>query len=657
MRERTSHCRIPGRSLVGDTAGTILPMAASGILVCAAIVGSGVDLSRAYKAQNRLQSACDAGVLAGRHSVASNGFDEAAAAKADTYFDANFDDDEQQTHDTSFEAASEDNGITVSGTASTQLDTAIMKIFGINDFALTVNCTASMGVGNSDIVMVLDTTGSMLDEADGTVPEAGDTTKLHDLRAAMKNFYDTVAASSDGSNARIRYGFVPYSSSVNVGHLIHDLNPAFLADTTPVQSRQWVAWGTPVASSGTGYSTTLYDKNWTRITTTSYSTESACLAAKPADTAWANHGGATQHNTQYEYINDNAQRVIRTTTSTQQQRSTVYSCIYRSNDGKYYVNSKLAYRDLSTYEYQTSDPKVITNPGDHWDGLMYRQVQYNTSSYKNFNAIRTLVGLSNGAPALVSSTWAGCIEERQTVATDTFTASGDTISPEGALDLDIDLAPDPGNEATKWAPLWPELSYYRSASAQFSFEDPNDISFIENKASAACPQAARLLAEMEKDDFDEYADSLVARGSTYHDIGMIWGARLASPQGLWDDLVNEEPGNGGTVSRHIIFMTDGIMQPSTTTHSSYGVERNDKRVTGDGSSGQTSRHNARFLALCEAVKAKGIRVWVIAFGTSLTTQLQTCASSGSSFTASSSVQLNTAFQEIAKQVGELRVMQ
>ena len=657
MREPIAHCRKPGRSLVSDTAGTILPMAASGILVCAAIIGSGVDLSRAYKAQNRLQAACDAGVLAGRHAVASNGFDEAAEAKADTYFDANFDDDDQQTHDTSFEATSQDNGITVSGIASTRLDTAIMKVFGINDFALTVDCTASMGVGNSDIVMVLDTTGSMLDEANGTTPETGDTTKLQDLQAAMKNFYDTVAASSDGSNARIRYGFVPYSSSVNVGRLIHDLNPGFLADTVNVQSRQWVAWGTPVTSSGTGYTTTLYDRDWTRVTTTSYATESACLSAKPADTAWTNYGTLEHPGTRSEYINDSGQRVVRTSVDSQEQRSTIYSCIYRSRDGKYYVNWKLAYRDFLNYAYEVSDANVITNPDDNWDGLLYRRVEYSTASYKNFNTISTLVGLENDAPALVSSTWAGCIEERQTVAAGTFTASGDAISPESALDLNIDLAPDPANEATRWAPLWPELSYYRSASAQFSFEDPADSSFNEDKASAACPREAQLLTEMEEGDFDEYADSLVARGSTYHDIGMIWGARLASPQGLWDDLVNEEPGNGGTVSRHIIFMTDGIMQPSTTTHSSYGVERNDKRVTGDGSSGQTSRHNARFLALCEAVKAKGIRVWVIAFGTSLTTQLQTCASSDSSYTASSAEQLNTAFQEIARQVGELRVTQ
>ena len=57
------------------------------------------------------------------------------------------------------------------------------------------------------------------------------------------------------------------------------------------------------------------------------------------------------------------------------------------------------------------------------------------------------------------------------------------------------------------------------------------------------------------------------------------------------------------------------------------------------------------------MKAKGIRIWAIAFTTGLTTDLTYCASANSAFTASNASQLNAAFQEIAKQVGELRVMQ
>ena len=55
--------------------------------------------------------------------------------------------------------------------------------------------------------------------------------------------------------------------------------------------------------------------------------------------------------------------------------------------------------------------------------------------------------------------------------------------------------------------------------------------------------------------------------------------------------------------------------------------------------------------------AKGVRVWVIGFTTSLNADLSYCTSPSSSFVANDAAQLNAAFQEIAKQVGELRVLQ
>lgn len=56
-----------------------------------------------------------------------------------------------------------------------------------------------MEVGNSDVTMVLDTTGSM-----GWTLEGGGPTKLSMLQDAMMDFYDTVAASTSGGNARVR---------------------------------------------------------------------------------------------------------------------------------------------------------------------------------------------------------------------------------------------------------------------------------------------------------------------------------------------------------------------------------------------------------------------------------------------------------------------
>ena len=77
--------------LLRDSSGNILPMTAAGIVVLAGLVGGGVDVSRAYMVQNRLQSACDAGALAGRRAVSTNGFDTNAQDRATDYFNTNFD--------------------------------------------------------------------------------------------------------------------------------------------------------------------------------------------------------------------------------------------------------------------------------------------------------------------------------------------------------------------------------------------------------------------------------------------------------------------------------------------------------------------------------------------------------------------------------------
>lgn len=512
--------------------GNILPLSALAIFAVAALIGGAVDISRGWRVQTRLQSACDAGVLAGRRAVTSNGLDATAREQAENYFYANFNADKQGVSDTNFTASSADRGSTINGVATTALPPLMMQLFGFSGFELRSTCTASMEVGNSDIMMVLDTTGSMDFQLAG-----GTQKRIQALRASMKNFYDTVTAAASGTNARIRYGFVPYSSTVNVGRLIRDRDPDYLVNSWTYQSR---------------------------------------LAIK-----WAN--GSFRR----------------------------------------------------------------------WE---YRPLTFDVSRYKTFAATSTNTG-DNGAA--VSSTWAGCIEERATVSDDGFTwSSQNGFNPAGANDLDIDNAPDETN-ATKWAPMWPQVAYIRTITDGRGNVYMNSAlpSSTGQQAFSACPSAARLLGAMDRTAYFAYADTLMPVGATYHDIGMVWGARLLSPQGIWSDNVLEKPDNGGEVARHMIFMTDGEMSPSYSSQSAWGIEYHDRRVTDDGVTNDAARHNSRFLALCEAVKAKGVRVWVIAFAAGMTTELSTCASTDSAFTAANASQLEDAFQSIAKQVGELRVVQ
>ena len=61
------------RRLFASTGGSVLPIAAASVPVIVALIGGGLDINRVYKARNRLQTACDAGTLAGRRAVTTNG--------------------------------------------------------------------------------------------------------------------------------------------------------------------------------------------------------------------------------------------------------------------------------------------------------------------------------------------------------------------------------------------------------------------------------------------------------------------------------------------------------------------------------------------------------------------------------------------------------
>ncbi|MBD3774763.1 MAG: TadE/TadG family protein [Rhodobacteraceae bacterium] len=656
------------RQLARDDEGNMLAMGALGLIVVAALVGGGVDMSRAYKVQSRLQAACDAGVLAGRKAVAQSGFDSNAENEANAFFDNNFDEDEQGASGTTFTPTSDDDGNTILGTASTGVTATVMRIFGYSTIDLQVTCSASMGVGNSDVTMVLDTTGSMNDPL-----ERGGDSKLSMLQDAMKSFYDTLSAATAGGNTRVRYAFVPYSSSVNVGHLLYELEPDYLVDSWQIQSRQPIFETTtvnnvdyyqdPVTTTGTGESAeTLADEGY--YGSASYDTQNECLSALPGNTGWSNSGSSSSDD--QTIINDEGQQVT-TTTVTQPQSRTEYSCVrVTTGKGKKKTTTYDPYyrtytRNSYAYTYETADPVYVTVENSVFDHWLYTPVTYDVSDYKAFDPVTVKNG-ENGTDA--SYTWDGCIEERETTPAASFhynSLSG-VITPVSAIDLDIDTAPD-GDDATKWAPMWPEVAYYRTSFVDYGRGrgrydlSNNHDSLTGSQANSFCPPRAQLLQTMTEDAFDDYADALTAQGSTYHDFGILWGARISSPQGIFQDNVNEAPGNGGNVARHMIFMTDGAMSTSNAIQSMYGIEFHDRRVTANGVNLQNDRHTSRFLALCEAVKAKGIRLWVIAFSTGLTDDLESCASDNSAFTAEDSDELNSAFQEIASEVGELRIVQ
>ena len=525
--------------LARDRAGNSFLLIAASLIPIAGVIGGGLDMGRAYVSKSKLQSACDAGALAGRKSMVGNIWSAAALDAADSYFNVNFMIGKYGTTNLTKSFASAD-GQTVTGQATAKVPTTLMKIFGFNEIDLNVSCQAVLNLPNTDVMFVLDTTGSMLNTNPGD-----STNRITSLRSAVQSFHSTIeSAKPPGTQAR--YGFVPYSTTVNVGYL---MNSAWMVDNWTYQSR--VPDGTDVTFSP---SSTTY--NW-----------------------------------------------------------------------------------------------------------MYRPVQYDVSSLKGLTAGGSITAMVGDDFTSRTVNWRGCIEERDTVR-----ATNYSPIPAGALDMNIDLVPTSGNPASQWRPALPELVYARMdlhdsgawsiTNVRSSNQAVPNVGDYESGNWASCPTTARKLAEMSASDVTSYLGTLNPAGGTYHDIGMIWGARLMSPTGLFASENAATP-DGNQITRHLIFMTDGQTDTQPMIYDAYGWPALDRRRVMDASAIPTKADQddlveARLDAVCSAVKGKNITLWVIAFGTSLSSNLSNCASSSSNaFEASNTAQLNMAFADIAGKIANL----
>ncbi|AXJ94284.1 hypothetical protein DM480_01025 [Sphingomonas sp. FARSPH] len=561
--------------LCGDRRGNVIMLSAFYIMVLLAVTGSGVDLGRAYAARTRLQHACDAAVLAGRRAMTSGAVDTTVTNEVTKFFNFNF---PQHTFGTSaftptVSSMPGSNQTVVLSAASTSPVT-VMKIFGFSSLPIAVTCNAKQDFVNTDIVLVLDTTGSMADKAVSTDTDP----KIVALRKAVLALYDQLASvqtTLQAAGMRLRYGVVPYASTVNVGKTIYATNPNYMVSQATYQTRT---------------------QKW------AYTSKNSCDGVYGT---YDNPSGICEY----------------------------FSYGPRSINVSQYVSGqpvRIAGRDGdANAKVGTSDPSKY---------IVYGRYAY----YAGYTPIADAKTTDRYA------TWAGCTEERTTTR---MTASATSIDP-GAYDLDIDRIPS--SDDTRWRPYWPEIEYLPYDRAVSSGE--------WRKPQIACPAAAAPMASWNRSDLSNYLNTLNPDGGTYHDFGMMWGARWASSGGIFGSN-NPDTYNNMPVKKYIIFMTDGLFDTGyDKLYTGYGVEQLDARVTPGGASSnvndQLARHVRRFNLLCSKAKTMGYSVWVIGFAQGLDSNLTNCASNpGQASTSADSAALLAKFVEIGKNIGALRLTQ
>lgn len=621
--------------LARDTGGNTLALIAAAVLPLLAIVGSGVDMGRAYVVQTRLQQACDSGVLAARKKLGSavvvTGVVPAdVAATGNRFFDLNFRDGSYSTYSRNFQMTLEAD-YSITGQATLQMPMSVMQVFGQNQIPISVTCGSILNFQNLDVMMAIDVTGSMRH----TNP--GDTSsRLDSVKAVVRGFHAQLEGTK-GPNTRIRYGFVPYATNVNVGHLLKD---EWVVSDWTYQSREDTGVKSPSVA-------TTKDTNWTYVSGTrpGWIEESTYAATwnpppSPDQSGWYSCNGTQPASTLTwsEVLVGGPTVTVQISPpamiTTANYQGTENGTRYRTRLSGTTCNIESL---LSTNYLQTFD-RITTVPSVEKTQWQYRPISRSVANWRTETE--------------------GCIEERKSTKLTNFTS----VNMAQNLDLDINTVPTAGNADTQWRPRYPDMIYARKIrnNGSGSWWTPPAITTDEYAQSgnwwfSDCPAKAAKLAPLDATQLNSYLDTLTPYGATYHDIGMIWAGRLLSQNGLFK-TENQNVSGQAPTSRHLIFLTDGQTEPYDMAYGAYGLEPLDERrwdSTMSLSLAETIEQ--RFKFACKEVKKNNTTVWVIAFGTYANQSMKDCAGPGRYFEAANAVQLNEAFVAIAKSMGDLRI--
>lgn len=654
------------RRLAASQSGNVMMITAASLIPLIGMGGAGFDIGRVYLVKNRLQQACDASVLAYRRTMSGTNVTSDTEPTARNFFNTNFNPGRYGAGTPTI-SYSVDSQVVVHGVANVIVPMALMQVLGFKQVALNVTCDAQLQLPNTDVMFVLDTTGSMTDTNPGD-----STSKISALQTAVVNFYNTLEAAKV-AGTQVRYGFVPYSNTVNVGML---LNRNWVTDSASYQSRLFDHQITQ--QTGTTSTTTHTASAWTPdtyTTTTSAGDPENCVA--PASTI----SYSAQTSTAWS---PSATSLPRSRTNYRTVDGSSYSASTQS-DGTCKITKKtynnVQQSQTETYDNNTNGGNPTYTTYNYWQ---YKQIAYDVSGLKGAAGNGLMAGgffyANTGTPATNSTNppttgaqvkiaWNStnaCIEERKTLR------QGESGT---AYDEDVDLTPTPSNPDTQWRPFLPQLLYARNVTGYsgtpstwpWSYPTSLSASNYVNLSSypydrAACPSPARKLMSKEQgltaSVLQSYVNGLKTGGDTYHDIGFLWGVRLASAQGLFASENAAAP-NGFDIARNIIFMTDGDTDTHIQDYDAYGLSALDRRRTSTATLPDDGTQNGivedRLSHYCDVAKSKGMTVWVIAFGTSLTSMLQNCATSGRAYQANNSSELDNAFADIASRIAQLRL--
>jgi Flp pilus assembly protein TadG len=693
-----------------DTAGAIAVVFALCIPAFIGAAGVAVDLSQAYNVKVRLANALDKAALA---AGSTDGNEAQIEERVQRFFDANYPTEKLGTPFDLDVDLSVQGEVTVS--AKSRVDTTFMNILGLDHLDVSVAATVKREVAGLEVVLVMDTTGSMGATAGGTQ------TKIEAAKQAATTLVNTLYG-AQSNVPTLWMGLVPFSQSINVGtsrsswttsdtnhygggavwdgcvearysggHDMDDTPPS--ANLFPKFYNQCSGsygstnnWhngtGTDIATNGnfassTGWTTGtdwaiasgVLSKNWNTYTVTNG--DFAASTGWTLGTGWTVTGGVASKTTTTTsssvtrtpgtaIVSGQSYRVTFTIAS--RTAGSVRASVGGTNGPTH--NTTGTFTDTivagggSTIGFNTNDGfrGTVDNMTATTTATSTTTSRAPASSIVNgtrYIATFTINNISNGSVRLTVGNDNGTYYSSAGTYTETFapTSNGGNLT----FTSSGSFAGQIDNLTVIPVIVCGTTGTVTYSSPLDSTKGPNR--YCTQEMTPLTNDASSILAGI---------DSMSAVGGTVIPLGLQWGWRMLSPEwrGEWggDMNANNLPldYNTPTMNKVIILMTDGDNDfPSNPTYTSY-------RTLSEGALGTTSKStadtnlDAKVAALCTSIKSHNIIIYTIAFGTDLTTSsqnmLRSCASKTIYyFYSPTTSSLQSTFNQIAQNLNSLHI--
>jgi Flp pilus assembly protein TadG len=186
-------------TFAGDTRGNVAIMFCLALLPMIGGVAVAIDYSRASAKRTDLQAAADSAALAGAQKLGESDKEVTAAVQA--FLEANL---PPEYRSLPFKVEITDGRKRVAVTLTRKVDASFTQVFGVDKIDIAVVSEATFGIENSEVVMALDTTGTMKNH-------------MPALREGAKEFLTILYRNTQARN-QLKVGLVPYVTAVNLGN-------------------------------------------------------------------------------------------------------------------------------------------------------------------------------------------------------------------------------------------------------------------------------------------------------------------------------------------------------------------------------------------------------------------------------------------------------